>query len=301
MVERVVNAMDDMLDSGMFSTRGRCPVSPGGGIWVVRCPEAGLADMTEEARRELGMQIKVWLDESGEAKRPTVVIEVRGLGQAPQRFSKTLLSLNESNKWGQPWNMGTYGQGGAVTFGFSQATIVISRRHPEFLAGESDAIGWTIVRRIEDPSTQKYPNYQYVVGNDGEVLDLAPDLMPICPMARGSCTSPTTSRVGRGRSPPGCGSSRTRLFSTLCCPSRCPEAKKETSYGSRIIIGNAARLERPDKARGDLEVAHRDSVELDLGDDCGAVTFNYWLFVDRGVGVDHRRRRRTSAPTPRSR
>jgi hypothetical protein len=52
---------------------------------------------------------------------------------------------------------------------------------------------------------------------------------------------------------------------------------KEKNYGSRIVIGNTARLERPDRARGDLDVAHSDSVVLDLGEELGSVTFNYWV------------------------
>jgi len=53
--------------------------------------------------------------------------------------------------------------------------------------------------------------------------------------------------------------------------------RKEKAYGSRIIIGNAARLNQPEKARGDLDVAHHDSVRFDLGERYGHVTFNYWV------------------------
>ncbi len=134
--------------------------------------------MSDGDRRKLGEKIQVWLDESGDPKRPTVVIDDRGIGQAPVRFPSTLVSLNEGNKVGQPWNMGTYGQGGAVAFGFSEATIIISRRHPKFRNGNPDKVGWTVVRRVEDPTAQALPNYQYVVDAGNDVLELDPSLFP---------------------------------------------------------------------------------------------------------------------------
>ena len=85
---------------------------------MVRRPTGGVGDMTETDRRALGERLKVWFDESGDPKRPTAVVEEDGIGQSPPAFPRTLLSLNEMNKVGQTWNMGTYGQGGAVTYGF---------------------------------------------------------------------------------------------------------------------------------------------------------------------------------------
>ena len=278
-VERTVNAMDDVLDLGHAEHPGDIPDSPrqAASMWF-GVPKTGLADMTEEERRKLGTLIQVWLDESGEAKRPTLGIQDLGLGQAPEHFPKTLLSLNESNKWGQLWNMGTYGQGGAVTFGFCKASIILSRRHPNFLDGGSDAIGWTIVRRIEDPRAQRYPNYQYLVEQNQDVLSIPADSIPELPHGTRvihiaydlqGWTGPFTTGLWQFL--------HSAMFDPVLPFLVTGKRKKESSYGSRIIIGNAARLEKPDKARGDLEVAHKDSVERDLGKTYGAVSFNYWV------------------------
>jgi hypothetical protein len=278
-VERVVNAMDALLDLGHAEHPKDGPKSPreAAELWF-GVSKTGLADMSDEDRRKLGQKIQVWLDESGDAKRPTVVIEDRGIGQAPPRFPKTLVSLNEQNKVGQPWNMGTYGQGGAVAFGFSEATIVISRSDPRFATGGQDKVGWTVVRRVEDPMAQALPNYQYVVDHAKNVLELDSGVFP--GFEHGTriihigydlqgWTGPFTTGLWQFL--------HAALFDPVLPFLLTGKRKREKSYGSRIIIGNAARLQRPDKARGDLDVAHRDSVRFELGQRYGSVTFNYWV------------------------
>lgn len=278
-VERIVNAIDATLDLGHEEHPSDMPKSPreAAELWF-GVPKTGLADMGDTERRKLGETIRVWLDESGDSKRPTVVVDDRGIGQAPRNFPRTLLSLNEGNKVGQPWNSGTYGQGGAVGFGFSEATIIISRRDPRFANEGSDRVGWTIVRRIEDPTAQALPNYQYVVDTSNDVLELDPALFP--DLDHGArvihigydlqgWTGPFTTGLWQFL--------HAALFEPVLPFLLTGKRKKEKSYGSRIIIGNAARLQRPEKARGDLDVAHRDSVKFHLGDRYGSVTFNYWV------------------------
>ena len=46
-----------------------------------------------------------------------------------------------------------------------------------------------------------------------------------------------------------------------------------------MITGNAARLGSVDRARGEIELAHSDSHELDLGEQCGTVRINYWVLA----------------------
>lgn len=282
LVERVTNGMDALLDLGRALHPVDAPISPreAAELWY-GVPRGGVGDMTGTERRALGERLKVWLDESGDNKRPTVVVEDQGIGQSPCDFPKTLLSLNESNKVGQPWTMGTYGQGGAVTYGFSRATIVLSRRHPDFRSEDADRVGWTIVREYEtDPALDILPSYKYVVGLDNEVLELPPDLFPdfehgtrIVHIAYDlqGWAGPFTTGLWQFF--------HSALFDPVIPFLITGKRKKEKSYGSRIIIGNAARLDRPepDRARGDLDVAHTDSVRLDLGVKLGSVTFNYWV------------------------
>ncbi|MBI3648453.1 MAG: hypothetical protein HY240_06885 [Actinobacteria bacterium] len=280
LVERVTNAMDALLDLGHFEHPADAPVTPreAAQLWY-GVPRGGLADMDEKARRALGEKTQVWLDESGDTKRPTMVTEDRGIGQSPPNFPRTLVSLNESNKVGQPWTMGTYGQGGAVTYGFSVATIVISRRHPKYRGEAPDTVGWTIVEEHEtDPALQILPSYKYLVGSDNEVLELDPSLFPgfehgtrIIHVAYDlqGWTGPFTTGIWQFL--------HAALFDPVLPFLVTGKRAKEKTYGSRIVIGNAARLARPEKARGDLDVVHTDSTKFDLGSRYGSVVFNYWV------------------------
>jgi hypothetical protein len=279
-VERVTNGMDALLDLGHLQDPDFAASSPreAAQLWC-GVPAGGVGDMTETDRRALGEKLRVWLDESGDPKRPTVVVEDDGIGQSPANFPRTLLSLNETNKMRQTWNMGTYGQGGAVTYGFSGATIIISRRHPDFLDGDDDRVGWTIVREHEtDPALQILPSYKYVVSGDDEVMDLDPDLLP--DLGHGTrvihisydlqgWTGPFTTGLWQFF--------HSALFDPVLPFLITGKREKEKNYGSRIIIGNAARLDSPEKARGEVDVAYDDSIQLDLGERFGHVIFNYWV------------------------
>ena len=279
LVERVTNGMDALLDLGHLQHQGDTPASPreAARMWF-GVPAGGVADMTETDRRVLGERLKVWFDNSGDPKRPTAVVEEDGIGQSPPAFPGTLLSLNEMNKVKQAWNMGTYGQGGAVTYGFCDATIIISRRHPNFLDGDDDRVGWTIVREHYDPSLEIMPSYKYVVGSGNEVIDLDPDLFPdlrhgtrIAHIAYDlqGLAGPFTTRPWQFF--------HSALFDPVLPFLITGKRKSEKNYGSRIVIGNAARLEGADRARGEIDLAHHDSVKLDLGELYGHVTFNYWV------------------------
>lgn len=285
-VERTINGMDAMLDLGHALHPADAPTSPveAAQLWY-GVPRGGLAEMDDDPRRALGEKIRVWLEESGEPKKPTVVWADDGIGQSPEEFPKTLLSLNENNKVGQHWNMGTYGQGGAVTFGFSRATIIISRRHPDHRGEHKDSVGWTIVKEVEtDPSRMVLPTWMYVVGKDREVLRLPPSLFP--GLAHGSqftaiaydlqgWTGPFTTGLWQFL--------HAAIFEPVLPFLVTGKRAKERTYGTRIVIGNAARLNRPEKARGDLEVTYADSTTFDLGARHGKIVFDYWV-VQRPEG-----------------
>lgn len=280
LVERVTNAMDDLLELGRSQNPSDSPKSPreAAQLWY-QVPKTGLADMLNDPRRQLGERIRVILEESGDPKRPTVLVHDDGLGQSPSRFPKTLMSLNESNKVGMPWTMGTYGQGGSVTYGFSGATIVMSRRHPDFRGGEPDQIGWTIVIEQEnDPELQVLPSYNYLVGEENEVLTFDPAELPgfefgtrikhIAYDLQG-WTGPYTTGIWQFF--------HASLFDPVLPFLVSGTRKKEASYGSRIVIGNTARLNSPQNIKSDIEVAHKDGAEIALGPEFGVVTANYWV------------------------
>lgn len=287
MVERITNAMDAMLELGHAQHPSQHPVSPRQAAQQWYCvPKTGLADMTEKERRTLGEQIAVSLDESGDPKRPTIVVSDHGIGQTPRDSPTTLVSLNESNKVGLLHTMGTYGQGGAATFGFSRATLVFARRHPDFRGDQPDLVGFTLVMEKDDPEQKKLPNYEYLVGSDNEVLTFDPALFPELGFGARfvhvaydfqGWTGPYTTGAWQ--------LFHAALFDPVLPFLVTGTRKKEATYGSRIVIGNAARLNNVESAKGDIELAHSDSVGVDLGSTYGKVTFNYWV-VRRPAGSD---------------
>jgi len=286
-IERITNSMDTMLELGKVEHSSDDPKSPREAAqrWY-GLPSTGLADMGEKQRRALGELITVSIDESGDNKRPTIVVTDLGLGQSPAAFPKTLLSLNESNKVGQLYTMGVYGQGGSATLGFSRATVVVSRRHPNYRGGQGDRVGFTVVVEKDDPARQRLPNYEYLVGPDDEVLTVDSALLP--ELAHGTRVIHIAYDFQGWTGPYTTGA--WQLFHAALFDPVLPflvtgTRKKDAGYGSRIVIGNAARLSNVAGAKGEIELAHADSVRVDLGADYGNVVFNYWV-VRRPAGSD---------------
>jgi hypothetical protein len=285
-VERITNGMDAILEL-LARLRGASAPSPRAAsrAWL-GTDASGLAAMTETARRSIAESLTVVVDESGEERRPTLIVDDRGIGQHPDDFPGTLLSLNESNKVDKPYTMGAFGQGGSATFGFSRATIILSRRHPSCLDGKLDRVGWTIVREFFDPTTMKLPNYSYYApaGASG-VFDLDPALLPDFPHGarithiaydlQGAATVYTTGIWQLYNA---------ALFDPVMPfivggVGRYSPEKGGAKPATRVITGNATRLAGIEKARGDIDLAHSESVELELGAEHGSVQINYWVLT----------------------
>jgi hypothetical protein len=285
LVERVTNGIDSLLELGVLldgATSVATPEEAARRLWGV--PVGGLAEMTESERRRLGENLLVSLHESGDGKRPSIRIQDAGVGQHPSDFHSTLLSLNESNKVGKPYTMGTYGQGGSVTFGFSEWTVIASRRHPRLLAaGQRDVVGWTVVFEEEtDPSKNILPRYVWLVRSDGSPLELAPTCLP--KLEFGTRITHVKYDVQQLRGP-----FTTQMWqflhATLFDPvlpfllsgdRRGDPKKAGGEMDSRVIIGNAARLRNIDRARGDLRLAAADTHQLMLGSGYGTVEVSWW-------------------------
>ena len=99
-------------------------------------------------RESLGRHLAVSLRGLSLRTDPTIEVRDRGLGIHPDDFSGTILALGQSDKGQKPYLIGMYGQGGSSTFDKCEYTIIVSRRHPDHLTGgQSDQVGWTVVRR----------------------------------------------------------------------------------------------------------------------------------------------------------
>lgn len=185
LVERVTNGIDALVERELLRSGAAGIQSPrGASEKLFGIPGGRLSGLSDEAtRRRLAERLRVTLRDSGDAKRPTVVVEDNGIGQNPLDFPTTLLSFNENNKVQRPELMGAYGQGGSSVFAFTDLAVFISRRDPAFLdVGRSDLVGWTVVRFNPLDDDHKTGMYEYLVAPNerGEIIVPAfdPSLFP---------------------------------------------------------------------------------------------------------------------------
>lgn len=287
MIERLTNGIDSLLELQVLLHAGSDPKTPQEAAQLLGVPVGGIQDMTDTERRALAENLVIGLHDSGVKRRPSISVTDRGAGQHPSEFSKTLLSLNESNKVSMPYTMGTYGQGGSVTFGFSRYTLIVSRRHPALLQpGQEDVVGWTIVYEEQtDPTKNILPRYVWVVRPDGWPHTLPASLFP--GFEHGVKVTHVEYDV-QGLQGPFTTQMWQFLHAALFEPvlpfivtgDRPGDPKrKDGTPDSRVVIGNAARLGNIASARGDIELGAHDSYKIELGTDYGSVTAEYWALV----------------------
>jgi hypothetical protein len=287
LIERLTNGMDSVLELAVLQHPNIRPQSPQAAARLLGVPAGGLADMTDAERRSLADRLVICMHESGVRRRPTVSIQDSGMGQHPSKMAQTLLSLNENNKVGKPYTMGTYGQGGSVTFGFSPYTVIMTRRHPELLEpGQEDVVGWTVVYEEQtDPTLNIMSRYVWLVQADGSPFTLPASLFP--DFDHGvrvthveydvqSLQGPFTTQMWQFL--------HAALFEPvlpfLVTGDRDGDPKKTGGQpDSRVVIGNAARLANVANAKGDLELGAHDSFKIELGAQYGSVTADYWALV----------------------
>ena len=185
LVERPTNSIDALLDLRAIE-RGETAKTPHAAAakwWGV--PNEGLSEMTDKDRRTLADNIRVTMFQAETADRPTIVIQDRGMGQHPDDFPRTHLSLLASNKKSSTHVMGVYNAGGAASYKFARSTVVVSRRAPSILDGRTDEIGVTVVKYDPlDPEKFKSGMYVYMVAKDKTILRL--DLSEIPELGYGS-------------------------------------------------------------------------------------------------------------------
>jgi hypothetical protein len=182
LVERPINGIDALLDL-RARERGETAPTPHAAAqrwWGV--PTGGLGEMDERLRQQLASLLRVTMRESGDARRPTVVIQDGGTGQHPDDFSTTLLSLLASNKKSAKHQMGVYNAGGAASYRFARATVIVSRLAPQLLGGRADEVGVSVVRFDPlDPDRFKSGSYQYLTARDGAIIRLTMAELPDLP------------------------------------------------------------------------------------------------------------------------
>jgi hypothetical protein len=98
--------------------------------------------------RELarGLRVRLIFDKS--TREFTVAIEDDGIGQSPAWVHRTILSLGTTTKADKPYLIGVFGQGGSSAYAVSKYSWVLSRRAPDLLDGETDGVGWTVIKHV---------------------------------------------------------------------------------------------------------------------------------------------------------
>jgi hypothetical protein len=292
LTERITNAIDGMLELKAAEHTGTMPTSPREAArdWYA-IPRAGVGEMSDTARRTLAENISVILEDSGEPDRPTIRVSDRGIGQHPDDAPSTLLSLNENNKLAKPYLQGAYGQGASATYRFGRYTVIVTRRAPALKGGREDLVGWTVVWEDPgDPHVQKLPTYKYLVDANGQIPVSTPDALDdpewhgvrvthVAYELRGYTAAYTQPKNGVWAL---CHSA---LFDPvlpfLVGGNRPIDIKTAKANSTRVVIGNAARLNNPSGPRGDLDVSYRNSETFDLtkatGRDLGTISITYWV------------------------
>ena len=283
LVERITNGIDSRIELACRRSPDHKPTSPEEAArQLFDIPTEGFSEMTNKERRDLAGGLVVGMHRSGNSRRPTVRVTDAGTGQHPSLFCDTLLSLNESNKVDLEYTMGTFGQGGSTTLGFSKFVIFCSRRHPDLLTpGQSDRVGFTVAYEEDtDPNTAKWPRYVWLVKEDGSALDLPVAAFP--ELSHGTRITHVEYDAQSLRA-----QFTTQMWQFLNNALFEPvlpfilegdRTRNERRAGSRVILGNAARLSRVDRARGKIQVAAEDTHQITLRE-FGSVEASWWVLA----------------------
>jgi hypothetical protein len=288
LVERPINGIDAVLDLAARE-RGETAATPHAGAqrWY-DVPAGGLSSMSDRGRRELAELLQITMLESGEAGKPTIVVQDQGTGQHPEDFDTTLLSLLASNKKEKTHQMGVYNAGGAASCKFASYAIIASRLAPNLLSGRSDEIGLSVVRYNPlDPNRYKSGTYEYLAAKDGSIIRL--DIAELPQMSHGTyvkLVEYALSKYARGAHEPK--QSLWHLFHGAlpdpALPLRVVETRSERFTGvrgveRRTVSGLLHLLSRSGTAD------YADDRSIDLGPDIGKVRLRYFV-LNEGTDPD---------------
>lgn len=169
LTERITNGIDAVIERAVIEQDpDPTPESPRDA--VVQCFGGSKIGFNEQDQQWVGdlarNNLSVRLNEGTGKDTPVIEIEDEGVGQPPEDFPETFLSLNENSKITKPYLIGKYGQGGSNTFDFCKYAVILSR---SIHGGD---IGWSIVRynpRIDTQETYSDGVFEYCVLDDGSV------------------------------------------------------------------------------------------------------------------------------------
>ncbi len=284
--ERLTNAIDAMIELNVeLHPEYKQIKNPRTAAEKIYGIKDGNLRYAEDKIGLLSSNIQLKFFDSDELKRPTIEIIDKGIGQNPDDFPLTLLSLNEDNKVSKFYLIGAFGQGGQTSFRYCKNGygIIISRKHPNLLRdGQKDKIGWSIVR-YWDPSTEdqlwKTGSYQYCINkHTKKVLSIDPINMPRA-FEHGTIIRLISYGLSKGTSdvlqPANTAWSyiSQSLFDPIL-PIRIFEEREKYQKRNRTLPGLAPRLWHGGKEEK-VTISMRNEYEVNLGKD-GKIKINYW-------------------------
>ncbi|MHB8486656.1 MAG: hypothetical protein ACYDCM_13155 [Candidatus Acidiferrales bacterium] len=189
--------------------------------------------------RDLARQLRVRLVFDKLSREFAVSIEDEGVGQAPSRVHRTLLSLGSTTKADKWYLIGVFGQGGSSAYAVSKYSWVVSRRARDLLDGEVDGAGWTVIKHIY-PKGRRDDYFAYLACSpEGNVPSLLAADADTAKIAHGTRFAHIGYDFGRG------GSAITRqLYPSLNHVLYNPVLPFELYVGptAAVVYGNGYRL-----------------------------------------------------------
>ncbi len=287
LVERITNGLDAHIEL-QYELAGRPAELDSPRSAVTRFWELDAERLSRQSPRmarfidDMAPTTVVRVVGSNERRGASVIVEDSGIGQHPDDFPKTLLSLGESNKVDKPYLMGAFGQGGSSTFAYCDYSAIISRRHRDCLSDKLDLVGWTLVRKHDDDSLKVF-RYEYLVNENEEIPRLDPEHLESIDLPFQSGTRFVHVAYDLGRLNARWSLVGYRYFDNLLfdpvLPYRIEDHRVSPPF-NRNLYGARNRLDRVEPARGP-EAQNYDTDLAQWGGD-GRVKIRYWVFRPEG-------------------
>lgn len=293
--ERITNAIDAVLEKEWIGQGEPMDIkSPrrASELWfeIESGKISKISDPHDKKLKKLSDLVSVTLYDSGQPSKPTVEIRDKGIGLKPEDFSKTILSLNGSNKIGKLHLMGAYGQGGSTALSYNDLTIIISKPF-QIEENKKDNVAWTIVRiNPGDVNIDKHEWYEYLVDKatgqpfvselkDFEAGTLVRHIMMDLGKYKGKITTPSNSLWYLAHN---------YLFDPII-PFTISDRRGD-SKDNRTVTGNNRLLTYTDN------LEYRQEVPLTFKD--GKVVIHYWVLNTVGENPKDRIKHYTTPSQP---
>lgn len=183
-VEKLTNSVDALIQLKVIEDDGNSPplsvkdaVEKYFGI-----PEGNLIYTTQNERTPLVENIQLF--STGKKKETCIFIADQGMGQPPEKFKDTLLSINKSNKVNLPYLTGSYNMGGTASLSFSgdlEMNLIISKMAPSINKNNSKDWGFTLIKRFEGEEIGGEEAAYFYLNSSGNILTTNENSLKILP------------------------------------------------------------------------------------------------------------------------